>query len=237
MRCRRLRSTTPSAAVWPPAWPWVASRVEAYDNARQERPFGARGVRRSTSGSIEKSLPQLVKVSHRERRGRRNEPHAASSRGPISQPSPLPPKGSAPAGLGLHLGSCLSRSIRRGVLCLRGLSHRLWVMDGPRPCALCGTVPRPPLCALSDQYSGFRRPRREHHIVPGLAPVRFLHAPPGVGQGPASHLRFALGAADGSRLPLIPLDADRRTGSCEWSARSIARHRWPNLVQSPRPRT
>src|SRR5262249_32464409 len=85
MRCRRSRSITPSAAVWPPVWPWVASRVEAYDNARQARRFWARRAGdQLTSGSMERSWPGPAKVAQRERweaeMGRSQQVLAAQSR-------------------------------------------------------------------------------------------------------------------------------------------------------------
>ena len=105
--------------------------------------------------------------------------------------------------------SCPIRRCSRPSSSIRSSTGCGWRSD---PCALCRAVRRP---ATSGPWStrAVRRPRREREDVPGVAAVRLLHASRAGGSGPARGLHAALGAAGAARLPLLPLDADRRAGA------------------------
>src|SRR5215831_12849475 len=142
-----------------------------------------------------------------------------------------PPARAAPPGRGTRLGFGFPPALRGRLCRLRRLSRGLWAVDGARPRPLWRAARRPALCQDRDQHPALCRLRCERHDVRSPAAVGLLPAPRLVGPGAAGRLPALLGIARGSRLHLLPLDADRRAGPGGFAAARAVRRGRPDLVQ------
>src|SRR5215472_2368038 len=117
-------------------------------------------------------------------------------------------RASQPSRFRAQLVDGLRRTLCSGADRFRGLPDRLWVVDGEQAVALCRAVLQRRIPRRGDHHRALRRHRRERQHVPGAVAFRIFYEAPLVGQGSASAVNGAMGAADATRLYRVPLDAD-----------------------------
>ena len=87
-----------------------------------------------------------------------------------------PPVAGRPSRLGIHLGHRLRRALCRRVRGVRGLSGRLWIVDGPHAGAFTARCFPTRSTAHGGQHGALCRHRREFENVRRAAAVGLLHA-------------------------------------------------------------